>query len=54
MPGTGQYRLPATDTRELGVRHLFAARDLKADKLFAHNRKSKRYQDLLNFLKILR
>ncbi|MFD1457201.1 transposase, partial [Scopulibacillus daqui] len=47
-------RLPATYTRKHGVRHLFAALDLKEDKLYAHNRESKRHQDLLYFLKVLR
>ncbi|WP_338056045.1 transposase [Scopulibacillus daqui] len=47
-------RLPATYTRKHGVRHLFAALDLKEDKLYAHNRESKKHQDLLYFLKVLR
>lgn len=33
---------------------MFAALDLKEDKLYAHNRESKRHQDLLYFLKVLR
>ncbi|PTX55282.1 DDE superfamily endonuclease [Melghirimyces profundicolus] len=47
-------RLPATYTRKHGVRHLLAALDLKADKLYAHNKKTKRHQDVLCFLQALR
>ena len=47
-------RLPATYTRKHGVRHLFAALDLKTDKLYAHNKKTKRHQDFLGFLQVLR
>ncbi|MFD1435898.1 IS630 family transposase, partial [Kroppenstedtia eburnea] len=34
--------------------HLFAALDLKTDKLYAHNKKTKRHQDFLGFLQVLR
>ena len=59
-PGKGWFpqkkpdRLPATYTRKHGVRHLFAALDLKTDKLYAHIKKTKRHQDVLQFLKVLR
>lgn len=59
-PGKGWYkekqadRLPATYSRKHGVRHLIAALDLKTNKLYGHNKKRKRHQDLLAFLKVLR
>jgi transposase len=48
------HRLPATYTRRHGVRHLFAALDLKKDKLYGHVSQTKKHQDLLRFLKVLR
>lgn len=48
------HRLPATYTRQHGVRHLFAAFDLKRDKLYGHVSQTKKHQDLLCFLNILR
>ena len=47
-------RLPATYQRTHGVRHLLCALDLKTDKLYGHNKASKKHQDFLAFLKVLR
>ncbi|WP_328702341.1 IS630 family transposase [Alicyclobacillus suci] len=47
-------RLPATYHRTHGVRHLLAALDLKSDKLYGHVSNSKKHQDILRFLKVLR
>ncbi|MCM3274133.1 IS630 family transposase [Paenibacillus elgii] len=47
-------RLPADYTRKHGVRHLFAAYDLKSDKLYGHNRRQKTSRDFLLFLQVLR
>ncbi|ATY84097.1 IS630 family transposase [Kyrpidia spormannii] len=53
-PKSRPDRLPATYRRTHGVRHLFAALDLKADKLYGHVSSSKKHQDILRFLKVLR
>ena len=47
-------RLPATYHRTHGVRHLLAALDLQSDKLYGHVSNSKKHQDVLRFLKVLR
>jgi DDE superfamily endonuclease len=60
FPGKGWFkkehpdRLPATYHRSHGVRHLLAALDLKADKLYGHISDHKKHQDFLRFLKVLR
>jgi len=60
FPGKGWFgkgkpdRLPATYHRTHGIRHLLAALDLKSDKLYGHVSESKKHQDLLRFLKVLR
>jgi transposase len=47
-------RRRATFTRPHGVRHLFAAYDLKADKLYGHVKKRKRRGEFLEFLRYVR
>lgn len=47
-------RLPATYRRTQGVQHLLAAYDLKEDKLFAHMKPRKRWQEFSQFLRYLR
>lgn len=60
FPGKGWFkqkepdRLPATYSRHHGVRHLFSALDLNSDHLYGHVSKTKKHQDLLRFLKVLR
>jgi transposase len=47
-------RRRATFTRPHGVRHLFAAYDLKADKLYGHVKTRKRRGEFLTFLRYVR
>ncbi len=46
-------RFPATYTRKEGVRHLFAALDLKSNKMYGHMKKRKRAVEFLQFLKYI-
>lgn len=47
-------RLPATYHRDQGVQHLFAAYDLKENKLYGHVKQRKRWQEFMQFLRYLR
>ncbi len=47
-------RLPATYHRYQGVQHLLAAYDLEEDKLYAHMKPRKRWQEFMQFLRYLR
>src|SRR5438874_2434453 len=47
-------RLRATYTRTKGVRHLFAALELGADKMYGHIKKRKRRGEFLEFCRYLR
>jgi hypothetical protein len=46
-----RYRRRATFTRLHGVRHLFAAYDRRADKLYGHVRKRRRRGEFVEFLR---
>ena len=46
--------VPATYTRDKGVRHLMAFLDLGSDKLYGHIKKRKRWMELLHILKYMR
>jgi hypothetical protein len=46
--------VPATYTREKGIRHLIAFLDLGSDKLYGHIKKRKRWMELLHVLKYMR
>jgi hypothetical protein len=46
--------VPATYTRDQGVRHLIAFLDLSSDKLYGHIKKRKRWMELLHVLKYIR
>jgi transposase len=47
-------RIPATYHRDKGVQHLFAAYDMKEDKLYAHMKPRKRWREYISFLRYLR
>ncbi|MNI36787.1 Integrase core domain protein [compost metagenome] len=47
-------RLRATYNRPHGVKHLLAALDLKTDQLYGHASKTKKHQDIIRFLHVLR
>ena len=46
--------LPATYTRNQGVRHLIAFLDISSDKLYGHIKKRKRWRELLHVFKYIR
>ena len=46
--------VPATYTRDKGVRHLISFLDLGSDKLYGHIKKRKRWRELLHILKYMR
>jgi transposase len=46
--------IPATYTRDHGVRHLISCLDLKSNKMYGHIKKRKRWRELLQFLKYIR
>lgn len=46
--------VPATYTRDKGVRHLIAFLDLTSNKLYGHIKKRKRWNELLHVLKYMR
>jgi hypothetical protein len=46
--------VPATYTRDKGVRHLIAFLDLNSDKLYGHIKKRKRWREFLHVLKYIR
>ena len=46
--------LPATYTRNKGVRHLIAFLDISSDKLYGHIKKRKRWRELLHVFKYIR
>lgn len=46
--------MPATYTRNQGVRHLIAFWDLNSNKLYGHIKKRKRWRELLHVLKYIR
>lgn len=46
--------IPATYTREQGVRHLIAFLDLNSDKMYGHIKERKRWRELLHVLKYIR
>lgn len=46
--------VPATYTRDQGVRHLIAFLDLNSDKLYGHIKERKRWRELLHVLKYIR
>ena len=46
--------VPATYTRDQGVRHLIAFLDLNSDRLYGHIKKRKRWRELLHVLKYIR
>lgn len=53
-PGRRVDRLPATYSRRAGVRHFLAAYDLESGKLYGMFSRTKRWQDFLRFLQIVR
>ncbi len=53
-PKSKPDRLPSTYTRKHGVRHLFAAYDIAADKMYARIRKRKTHKQFIDFLRQLR
>jgi transposase len=46
--------IPATYTRNLGVRHLIAFLDLSSNKIYGHIKRRKRWRELLQILKYVR
>jgi transposase len=46
--------MPATYTRDKGVRHLIAFLDLSSDRLYGHIKKRKRWKELMHILKYIR
>lgn len=54
FPKCRPTRLRATYNRPHGVKHLLAALDLKPDQLYGHATKSKKHQDILRLLQVLR
>jgi len=52
--GLSTNLVPATYTRDEGVRHLIAFLDLSSDRLYGHIKKRKRWKELMHILKYIR